>query len=106
MLDSNIIIFLIFIAITAANLPWVSQRLFAIYPLPNGNKAIWLAFFEWFILYIIIGLVAFGFEKKYTSEIYDQNWEFYVSTLCLFLVFALPGFLYRIDLKRLLERAK
>lgn len=105
MLDTVIIIF-VSVAFIAANLPWISDRLFGLITLESNTKPIWLSFLEWFILYLLIGMIALGLEKKFTSEIYTQSWEFYASTLCLFLVFALPGFIYRIDLKHLLQRNK
>ena len=105
MLGTIIIIF-VAVAFTAANLPWISDRLFGVVVLKSGKKSVWLMFLEWFILYLLIGMVALGIEKKFTSDIYSQGWEFYASTLCLFLVFALPGFIYRFDLKHLLERSK
>ena len=105
MLSSIISIFII-VAFIAANLPWISERLFGLIPLKSDKKSIWLCLLEWFILYLLIGLVAMGLEKKFTSDIYSQDWEFYASTLCLFIVFALPGFIYRFDLKPLLQRNK
>ena len=105
MLSNTIIIFVI-IAFIAANLPWISERLFGIIEIKSGKKSVWLTFLEWFVLYLLIGMIALGLEKKFTSDIYTQGWEFYTSTLCLFLVFALPGFIYRFELKHLLQRAK
>ena len=105
MLGSIIIIFIV-VAFIAANLPWVSERIFGLIPLKSDKKPVWMTLAEWFALYILIGLVALGIEKKFTSDIYSQDWEFYASTLCLFIVFALPGFIYRFDLKHLLERQK
>jgi len=105
MLSTIIIIFLL-VAFIAANLPWISERLFGVIKLKSGTKSVWMSFLEWFILYLLIGMVALGIEKKFTSDIYSQGWEFYASTLCLFLVFALPGFIYRFDLKHLLQRSK
>ena len=105
MLNNSIIIFVI-IAFVAANLPWISDRLFGVIVVKSGKKSVWLAFIEWFVLYLLIGLIALGLEKKFTSDIYSQSWEFYASTLCLFLVFALPGFIYRFELKHLLQRSK
>ncbi len=105
MLNTIIIIFLV-VAFIAANLPWISERLFGVIALKSGHKSAWLCLLEWFVLYLLIGLVALGIEKKFTSDIYAQDWEFYASTLCLFFVFALPGFIYRFDLKHLLYRAK
>ena len=102
----NIITIFVVVAFIAANLPWISDRLFGLIAVKSGYKSIWLCFLEWFILYLLIGMVALGIEKKFTSDIYTQQWEFYVSTFCLFIVFALPGFIYRFDLKHLLERSK
>ena len=105
MLATVIIIFLA-VAFIAANLPWISERLFGLISVKSAKKSLWLCLLEWFVLYLLIGLVALGIEKKFTSDVYSQDWEFYASTFCLFLVFALPGFIYRYDLKHLLERAK
>lgn len=105
MLGTIIIVFLV-VAFIAANLPWISERLFGLIALKSDKKSVWMSLVEWFILYILIGLVALGIEKKFTSDIHPQDWEFYASTFCLFIVFALPGFIYRFDLKHLLERAK
>ncbi len=105
MLGTVIIIF-VAVAFIAANLPWISDHLFGVIALKSGKKPVWLTILEWFILYLLIGMVALGIEKKFTSDIYSQGWEFYATTFCLFLVFALPGFIYRFDLKHLLQRQK
>ena len=104
-LNTSITIFIL-VAFIAANLPWITDRFFGLIELKSDSKSVWLSFLEWFTLYILIGMLALGLEKKFTSEIYSQSWEFYASTLCLFLVFALPGFIYRFDLKHLLQRSK
>jgi hypothetical protein len=105
MLGTIITIFIV-VAFIAANLPWISERLFGLIPVKSDKKPVWMTLLEWFALYLLIGLVALGIEKKFTSDIYSQGWEFYASTLCLFIVFALPGFIYRFDLKHLLQRPK
>lgn len=105
MLNIAIIIFLV-VAFIAANLPWISERLFGLIVVKLNKKPVWLSLLEWFTLYLLIGMVALGLEKKFISDIHSQGWEFYTSTLCLFMVFALPGFIYRFDLKHLLQRAK
>lgn len=105
MLSTYIVVFLL-IAFIAANLPWISERVFGLISVKTGKKSAWLCLLEWFILYLLIGMVALGLEKKFTSDLHSQDWEFYASTLCLFIVFALPGFIYRYDLKHLLERSK
>lgn len=105
MLSTIIVIFLI-VAFISANLPWISDRLFGLFSLRSTTKSVWICIAEWFVLYLLIGMIALGIEKKFTSDIQPQDWEFYASTLCLFLVFALPGFIYRFDLKHLLKRSK
>ena len=105
MLNTIIIIFLIS-AVIAANLPWVTERLFGVITLKSDKKPVWMCILEWLVFYLLIGTIALGLEKKFISDIHPQDWEFYASTLCLFLVFALPGFIYRFDLKHLLQRTK
>ncbi len=102
--DVAIWLLLVF-AVVAANLPWLSERLFFIRELPGGKPA-WVRLLEWLVLYFVVGGIAIGLERKTLGNIHDQGWEFYVVTLCLFLVFALPGFIYRHDLKHHLDRAR
>lgn len=89
---------LLILAFIAANLPWLSERLFFVFA-PNNGKRAWMRFLEWLILYFVVGFIALGLEQKIIGKLHPQDWEFYAATLCLFLVFALPGFIYRHDLK-------
>lgn len=93
---------LIGLAIIAANLPWLSERRFFLFR-TEKNKSGAFRFLEWSVMYVIVGLIGFGLEKRLTGEIYAQDWVFYTVTLALFLVFALPGFIYRYDLRKLLK---
>ena len=61
---------------------------------------------EWLLLYFIVGFIALGFEKKMTGQLHAQDWEFYATGFCLFIVFALPGFIYRHDFLHHLQRWK
>ncbi|MGD8484058.1 MAG: DUF2818 family protein [Thioalkalispiraceae bacterium] len=87
------------LALLAANLPWLSDRFFVFLPPPGGKKRFWMEFLEWLVFYLLMGLVAFGFEMKTMGGLHSQDWEFYAVTFCLFVVFALPGFVYRHTLK-------
>ena len=89
---------LIFAAFLLANLPWFTEKLFAIKPL-NKEKGFSTRLMEWFVFYLIIGTAALGLETKLNGVRHEQGWEFYVVTLCLFMVFALPGVIFQIDLK-------
>lgn len=96
---------LLVIAVVAANLPWLSERVFFVRALPGG-KPVWVRLLEWLVLYFVVGGIAIGLERKTLGDIHAQDWEFYVVTLCLFLVFALPGIIYRADLRHHLQRAR
>lgn len=91
-------------AIIAANLPWLSERLFFLFTPKAGVKLAWMRLLEWLLMYFLVGGMAVGLEYKLKGAIHSQDWEFYVVTLCLFLIFALPGFIYRYDLKKHLSR--
>ena len=97
---------LLIASIIAANLPWLTERtLLVLAPMESG-KPVWLRLLEWLILYVIIGGVAIGLEIKATGGSHSQDWEFYWVTFFLFMIFALPGFIYRHDLKHLLDRRR
>ena len=105
MTSSLAIWILLALAIIAANLPWMSNRILFIWA-PEKEKSPWIRLAEWLLLYFIVGGIAMGLEQKTLGEIHTQGWEFYAVTACLFLVFALPGFIYRHDLRHYLDRAK
>lgn len=92
----------------AANLPWLSERWFFVFSRRNEQqgKPFWLRLIEWTLLYGLILGAGFGFEYRATGTIQAQDWEFYVVTLCLFAVSALPGFIYRYQLQRLLRQTE
>ncbi len=105
MTSQTAIILLLVLAVIAANLPWISNRILFIYP-PAGEKSPWARLAEWLLLYFVVGGLAMGLEQKSMGEIHTQDWEFYAITFCLFLVFALPGFIYRHELRHLIDREK
>ena len=84
----------IFSAFVAANLPFVSQRLFLFGPLVQPKKSLWLRLLELLLLYCTIGVLGFLLEKR-VGQISPQGWEFYAVTATLFVTFAFPGFVYR-----------
>jgi Protein of unknown function (DUF2818) len=84
-------------ALIAANLPFVSQRLLAIIPLPAGkNLAVRLV--ELVVLYLMVGGLALLLEQR-LGQIAPQGWEFYAITGTLFITLAFPGFVWRYLLK-------
>lgn len=104
MATQSVVWFLLAAAVAAANLPWLTERFFFFFDPPGNEKHVWMRLLEWLVLLVAIGLIAVGLEYKLTGGRYPQGWEFYAVGFCLFVVFALPGFIYRHDLKKLLER--
>ena len=85
-------------ALLVANLPFISNRLFALYPLKNHkNLAIRLA--DMVVWYLLVGGLGL-FLEQHNGQIAPQGWEFYAITGTLFLTFAFPGFTYRYLFKR------
>ena len=94
------------LAAVTANLPWLSERWLLVFARRDRRgKPFWLPLIEWSLLYSLIIGIGLGLEYKATGATHDQDWEFYIVTLCLFAVSALPGFIYRYQLRRLLKQA-
>ena len=90
---------MILLAAVAANLPFFNERLFAAVPLRTARKPFWLRLIELAILYGLVGGLAYLLEAR-AGNAFEQRWEFYAITVCLFLVLAYPGFVYRYLRKR------
>lgn len=85
-------IFLLVLAFIAANIPFMSNRFLLFKTLkrkPFGYHLI-----ELIILYFLVGILARILEGQ-VGVVHSQEWQFYVTTLCLFIVFAFPGFVLR-----------
>jgi hypothetical protein len=86
------------VALAAANLPFVNERLFGLVPLPGCTKSLSLRLAELLLLYFLAGGIGLLFERR-VGQIAPQGWEFYVVTGALFIVLAFPGFTWRYLLK-------
>jgi hypothetical protein len=102
-LDSSLAVWLVVaLSIAAANLPFLSERVFGLVPLKAGTladgtprtKSLPLRLLELIVLYFIVGALARALESRIGGA-FAQNWEFYAITGCLFLVLAFPGFVLR-----------
>lgn len=84
------------LAFVAANLPFLFERaLLFVRPPRGGGKAFGWLLLELLLLYLAVGLFAAMLERGAYGLVYPQQWAFYVTTFCLFLVFAFPGFVLR-----------
>ena len=84
-------------AALAANLPFMTQRWLAVWPLPNG-KGLAVRLGELVVLYFLVGILGLALEHQ-AGQIVAQGWEFYAVTAALFVTLAFPGFVYRYLLK-------
>ena len=83
----------VLLALVMANMPFVSNRLFAFYKLKSPkNFAVRVA--EMLVWYLLVGGLGLYLEQR-NGQIAPQGWEFYAITGTLFLTFAFPGFTYR-----------
>lgn len=88
-LDAPVLITLAFIA---ANLPFLTERLF--FTIALKTKKFGWRLLELCVIYLIVGGIALLLEYR-STPLYKQGWEFYVITFCLFLILSYPGFVYR-----------
>lgn len=86
--------FVILLSVFGANLPFLNERVFAVLPYPRAVKPLWLRLVELLLLYALVLTIAWLVEGR-VGKVATQGWEFYVITMCLFLVFAFPGFVFR-----------
>ncbi len=83
----------IVLALLAANLPFVSQRLFGLVAL-RAPKTLALRLLELLACYLLVGLFGLMLEQR-AGQIAPQGWEFYAITGALFVTLAFPGFIWR-----------
>jgi hypothetical protein len=81
------------IALIAANLPFVNDRLFVVGPrrVPKGLRWRLLELLVFAALTLGAGLALEG----WLGQRHPQGWEFYAAALCLFVTFGFPGFVWR-----------
>lgn len=81
------------LALLAANLPFVNQRILALGPHRTDKTLLW-RLLELLLLYGVVGGVGLALEHN-AGQIAPQGWEFYAVTGTMFLTLAFPGFVYR-----------
>lgn len=81
------------VALVAANLPFVNERLFIVGP-RRSPKALGWRLLELAILAAASLGVGVAVETSIGQRA-PQNWEFFAAAGCLFLTFAFPGFVWR-----------
>ena len=85
---------LLILALMAANLPFLVERIFFVIKPKSGSKNVAWRLLELAAMFFVVGGIALLLESK-LGDIHPQNWEFYAVNASLFVVFAYPGFVYR-----------
>lgn len=98
MTHSAAVTVLIVLALLAANLPFLNDRLLAVVPL-KFSKNLAIRLLELVALYFVVGGIGLLLEQR-QGRIAPQGWEFYAITGALFLTLAFPGFVWRYLFKR------
>ena len=83
----------IVLAIAAANLPFINDKVFALIP-TGKRKHFVLRLAEMAVLYLVVGGIGVALETNIGTA-FPQTWEFYAITACFFIVLAFPGFVFR-----------
>ena len=81
------------VAVVAANLPFVNERLLVLGPVRAPKHWRW-RLLELMVLYAATLGIGFALESR-LGQRQPQGWEFYAGFACLFLTLAFPGFVWR-----------
>ena len=81
------------VALVAANLPFVNERLLVVGPRRAPKELAW-RLLELLLLGAATLVLGFALEAR-IGQRQPQGWEFYAALGCLFLTFAFPGFVWR-----------
>lgn len=86
-------------AAVLANLSFISRRPFGVLP-RRTLKSAWLHVSELGAAYLVFLYFCLWMERAEHGVAYSQGWEFYAASLCVFLVFGFPGFVFRFFVSR------
>lgn len=87
------VVLVLVVAVLAANLPFVNERLFAIGPKRENKAFAWRAL-ELLVYAGLVGLLGRALEA-HLGRASPLRWEFVAVWLCVFLTLGFPGFIWR-----------
>lgn len=83
---------LLLLTLFFANAPFLTQRFLGVVAVQH--KHIGFHLLELVIGFALMGVIAYTLENR-SGMVHQQDWEFYVVVVCLYLVFAFPAFVWR-----------
>ncbi|MFZ5525453.1 MAG: DUF2818 family protein [Pseudomonadota bacterium] len=87
------VISVLVVALVAANLPFVNQRLFLVGPSRQPKPTFWHVL-ELLVYAVLVAVLGRALES-HVGQAAPQRWEFYAIWGCVFLTLAFPGFVWR-----------
>ena len=93
MASSAAVWLVLFVAVVAANLPFVNERLFVVGP-RRAPKALGWRALELVVMWGLTLAIGVALEAR-QGQVQAQGWEFYAAMGFLFLTLAFPGFVWR-----------
>ncbi len=78
----------------SANFPFLTESLLGVWRLKQADKPFYIRLLELVLLYFVVLGIARLLESN-AGNAFSQGWQFYAVTVCLFLVLAFPGFIFR-----------
>lgn len=88
---SPLVLILLFFII--ANIPWFTQRFMLGFKFAKGKTA-FMRLVEVVVFYLLSLVIAGMSEMRFSGDIHPQQWEFFATTFCAFLVLSVPGLIY------------
>lgn len=80
--------------VISANFPFFTESLLGVWRLKKTDKSFFIRLLELIFLYFVVLGIARLLESN-AGNAFNQGWQFYAVTVCLFLVLAFPGFIFR-----------
>lgn len=93
MTSSAAVWLVILVAVTAANLPFFTERILLVGP-RREKKSLGWRLLELVLLWGLTLAIGFGLEAR-IGQHQPQRWEFYAAFAGLFFTLAFPGFVWR-----------
>lgn len=83
----------ILVAVVAANLPFLNERILLVGP-KRSPKSLWWRLLELLLLGAATLCIGHALEAR-IGQMQPQRWEFYAAFACFFVTLAFPGFVWR-----------
>ena len=78
----------------SANFPFMTESILGVWRLKRADKPFFIRLIELILLYFVVLGIARLLESN-AGNAFSQGWQLYAVTVCLFLVLAFPGFIFR-----------